>query len=285
MIAVKTTWLFWRLTFKDILSLLCAVAVPIALAIYTSTTHSQQRDEAEKARNFDFKQAAEARQQTLYDTFLNDIYELDKNGYLAENKTPWAFANAYYRAAHRQWDVLRKGDILQFLKEQQLIGRSNCTTECRQTHLQDIIRLNELSFDNVRLSSQTGVLYALKLECVTFDQVSLANAQFSFVNLHGASFDGGRLNNAIFEGSSLKCVSFIGVDLHGVDFGDSNLTGVLFSNVDLSNTKLTQEQLEQAIFHNTTLPKGISNQTRIRTLKRERFCCLFTYRREPITRS
>ena len=270
MIATKTKERFWHFTFKEILGLLCAVAVPIALAIYTSTTHNQQRQEAEKARNFDLKRAIEARQQTLYDKFLNDVYELDKHGYLAENKTPWAFANAYYRAAHRQWDVVRKGDILQFLKEQQLIGRNDCTKECRRNYLPDIIRLNELNFDHVRLISQTGKLYALKLECVAFDQVSLTNAEFSFVNLHGASFDGGRLTNAKFEGSTLECASFIGVDLQGVDFGNSSLKDVLFSNVDLSTAKLTLEQLEQAIFHNTIMPKGISNQTRLRTTAGER---------------
>ncbi|CAF1381521.1 unnamed protein product [Adineta steineri] len=119
---------FWHFTFKDILTILCSAAIPIALAIYTTIGSQQQKREAEKTRQFDLAQAEkirefdlqqsrELRQQTLYDGFLNNIYKLDKDGYLNDTKNPWAFANAYYRAAHRQWDTIRKADVLQFLKE------------------------------------------------------------------------------------------------------------------------------------------------------------------------
>ncbi|CAF4212297.1 unnamed protein product, partial [Adineta steineri] len=142
---------FCHFTLKDILSIIFSVAIPIALAIYTSIGSQQQKQQAEKKQKFDFEQSRELRQQTLYDEFLNNIYKLDKDGYLNDTKNPWAFANAYYRAAHRQWDTIRKGDVIQFLKEKQLIGRNNCTGGCRTTKLDDIIRLNELNFDNVQL--------------------------------------------------------------------------------------------------------------------------------------
>ncbi|CAF1561280.1 unnamed protein product, partial [Adineta ricciae] len=108
---------FCHFTLKDILSIMSSVAIPIALAIYTSIGSEQQKQQAEKKQKFDFEQSRELRQQTLYDEFLNNIYKLDKDGYLNDTKNPWAFANAYYRAAHRQWDTIRKGDVLQFLKE------------------------------------------------------------------------------------------------------------------------------------------------------------------------
>ncbi|CAF1432234.1 unnamed protein product [Adineta steineri] len=256
---------FWHFTFKDILTILCSAAIPIALAIYTAIGSQQQKREAERTRQFDLEQAekirqfdleqsAQLRQQTLYDEFLNNIYKLDKDGYLNESKNPWAFANAYYRAAHRQWDTIRKADVLQFLKEKQLIGRNNCTSGCRTTELDDIIRLNELNFDNVHLESQTGTLHQLNLQCVSFDQVSMSNATFSFASLNGVSFDGGRLDNVKFHGSSLLCASFNGVNLSGTDFGNSDLTGAQFINSDLSNAKLTKDQMKQAYFHNVTMP-------------------------------
>ncbi|CAF4337390.1 unnamed protein product, partial [Adineta steineri] len=178
---------FWQFTLKDILSIISSVAIPIALAIYTAIGSQQQKQQAEKKQKFDFEQSTQLRQQTLYDEFLNDIYNLDKDGYLNDTKNPWAFANAYYRAAHRQWDTVRKGDVLQFFKEKQLIGRNNCTNGCRTTNLDDIIRLNELNFDNVHLTSETGVLNKLNLQCISFDQVSMSNAEFSFVSLNGVS--------------------------------------------------------------------------------------------------
>ncbi|CAF4195391.1 unnamed protein product, partial [Adineta steineri] len=113
--------LFWNFTLKDILNIISSVAIPIALAIYTAIGSQQQKQQAEKKQKFDLEQSRELRQQTLYDEFLNNIYKLDKDGYLNDTKNPWAFANAYYRAAHRQWDTTRKADVIQFFKEKQLI--------------------------------------------------------------------------------------------------------------------------------------------------------------------
>jgi hypothetical protein len=251
---------FWRLTFKDILTVLCAAAVPVALGIYTTITYKQDQEQVEQTQKFNIEQAIGLRQDTIYDKFLNNVYNLDKDGYLNESENPWAFANAYYRAAHRNFDATRKGDVLQFLKEKQLIGRNNCSTKCNSKQLDDIIRLNELHFNNVHLTSQTGTLNQLNLECVVFDQVSMINAAFSFVNLNGVSFDHGRLDNTNFADSSLVCASFNGTDLRGVDFGNSNLKDAQFSNVDLSTTKLTEEQLRQANFYDTILPNGTKVQ-------------------------
>ncbi|CAF0777810.1 unnamed protein product [Adineta steineri] len=247
---------FWNFTLKDILSIISSVAIPIALAIYTAIGSQQQKQQAEKKQKFDFEQSRELRQQTLYDEFLNNIYKLDKDDYLNDSKNPWAFANAYYRAAHRQWDTIRKADVLQFLKEKQLIGRNNCTNGCRTTKLDDIIRLNELNFNNVHLASETGILNKLNLQCISFDQVSMSNAVFSFASLNGVSFDGARLDNAKFDDSSLLCASFNGTNLTDADFGNSDLTGTHFSNSDLSGAKITEDQIKQAYFHNVTMPNG-----------------------------
>ncbi|CAF0798510.1 unnamed protein product [Adineta steineri] len=252
---------FWHFTLKDILTIISSVAIPIALAIYSAIGSQQQKREAEKTRQFDLEQAEKLRQRTLYDEFLNNIYKLDKDDYLSDTKNPWAFANAYYRAAHRQWDTIRKADVLQFLKEKQLIGRNNCSNGCRTTNLNDIIRLNKLNFDNVHLASETGVLNQLDLECVSFDQVSMSNAVFSFASLNGVSFDGGRLDKVKFDDSSLLCASFNGVNLSGVDFGNSDLAGAHFSNTDLSGAKITEDQIKQAYFHNVTMPNGVKRET------------------------
>ncbi|CAF4199628.1 unnamed protein product, partial [Adineta steineri] len=262
---------FWHFTFKDILTILCSAAIPIALAIYTTIGSQQQKREAEKTRQFDLEQAEKIRQfdleqveklrqRTLYDDFINNIFKLDNYGYLKERKNPWAFANAYYRAAHRQWDTIRKADVIQFLKEKQLIGRNNCSNGCRTTELDDIIRLNELNFDNVHLTSETGVLNKLNLQCVSFDQVSMSNATFTFASLNGVSFDGGRLDKVKFDGSSLLCASFNGVNLSGADFGNSNLAGAHFSNSDMSGVKISEDQINQASFHNVIMPNRDKNE-------------------------
>ena len=152
---------FWHITLKDLFLIACSAAIPLALGIYSFTMAKQEQQLEENIRQLDYNKANEARQQVLYDRFVDNIYKLDKNGYLAESQTPWAFANAFYRAAHRQWDATRKGDVLQFLKEQKLIGRSFCSSNCRRKDVPDIIRLNELNLERVRLHSQTGTLRVL----------------------------------------------------------------------------------------------------------------------------
>ncbi|CAF4698321.1 unnamed protein product, partial [Didymodactylos carnosus] len=110
---------------------------------------------AEERRQFDLKQATELQQQQIYNDFIDNIYTLHRDDELNETSEPWAFANARYRAAHRQWDAVRKAHALQFLKEKGLIGRDQCTTGWEVKQLVDIIRLNELDLDNVQLISQT----------------------------------------------------------------------------------------------------------------------------------
>lgn len=272
----KQNVLFWKITLKDCLSLLIGATIPVVIGIYTAVSNDQAQQSARLAvdeqnriaserREFDFKQATELYQQNLYKNFLDDIYTLHKDGELNESANPWAFANARYRAGHRIWDAVRKGQVLQFLKEKQLIGRQKCTTACEIENVEDIIRLNRLNFDNVNLSSETGNLYQLDLSCIKFDEVSMTNAIFSSVNLNGITFERSRLNGAQFSQVLLACAMFNGTDLHRTDFGDSNLDGASFINVNLSTAKLTSNQKERANFDHVIMPNETKYTSKIVT--------------------
>ncbi|CAF0983507.1 unnamed protein product [Didymodactylos carnosus] len=257
---------YFKLTFNELLSVLCAAAVPIAIGVYAVITTHQQTKLTKERRQFDLGQAAEQRQQEVYDQFINDMYTFDKDGQLNDSAKPWAFANARHWAAHQQWDVEWKVQALLFLKKKDLIGRQCCRTGDQIERFDDIIRLNELNFDNMHLKSQTGELNPLNMKCVRFDQVSMTGALFSFVNLAGASFDGSRLNGMKFEKSSFVGACFNGTELHNTDFSNSNLQGAQFDNVDLSTAKLTQDQLQQGIFQNTIMPNGTASRPTTSTI-------------------
>ena len=107
---------YFHLTFKDILNILIATSVPIAIGIYTAVTTGQQINAAQLAADKQQFIADESQQQHLYNSFIDDIYVLHRDGELNDTLSPWAFANARYRAIHRQLDMLRKSHILQFLK-------------------------------------------------------------------------------------------------------------------------------------------------------------------------
>ncbi|CAF4210585.1 unnamed protein product, partial [Adineta steineri] len=117
---------FWKLTLGELLTALCAAAVPIAVAIYTNNLSEQQRI-ANERREFDSKQANNLRQQQVYDQFLSDIYQLDKDGQLNGAAKPWALANARYWTANQQLSSQLKSDALIFLKRKGLIGL-DCST-------------------------------------------------------------------------------------------------------------------------------------------------------------
>ena len=253
---------FFELNCNDILTILCAAAVPIALGIYTAITYQQEQEQQQKMQQLSLNQSAELRRDKIYDNFLKNVYNLDKNRYLEENKDPWAFANAYYRAAHRQLDPTRKGDVLQFLKERQLIGRNNCTETCGYKPIPDIIRLNELSFDDMELSSQTGTLTRLNLKCVSFDQVSMNNVKFIFANLDGGSFSKSRLVNIDFGNSSLRCVNFNGTEFENVNFGESDLTGVYIDKNIIPKLNLTEKQKDQLAQSSRAISKLITTTTK-----------------------
>lgn len=249
----------WKLTLKECLTLLIGSTIPVVIAIYTAVTNEQMQKSAKFAADeqqrlaseqqaFDLQQAAELYQQQLYKNFLDDMYTLHKDGKLNVSANPWVFANARYRAVHREWDTFRKELVLQFFKEQRLIGRQECTTECEIKNIEDIIRLNGLSFDHINLSSQTGSLKKLDLSCISFDEISMVNATISYTNLNGITFINSRLNGTKFQDVSFQCAAFYNTQLDGTDFGNSNLEGARFIDVNLSTTKLTPKQKQQAIF-------------------------------------
>lgn len=224
---------FCKITVKELLALFIGTALPVAIGIYTAVTNEQMQKAADLAadkqqriaderRAFDLKQATEVYQQQLYKNFLDAMYALHKDGELNDSANPWVFANARYRASHREFDTIRKAQALQFLKERELIGR-HCITGCEQRNVTDIIRLNSLNFDDLILNSQVGNLNRLDLSCVHFDQVSMTNAVLSYINLNGVVFTNSHLNGTTFVHSSLNCTKFIKTELRGTKFSNSEL--------------------------------------------------------------
>ncbi|CAF1593630.1 unnamed protein product [Rotaria sp. Silwood1] len=277
---------YFSLTFYEFVTIIITITTPVAIGIYTAlTTHHQAKADAHQLegqnriaterREFDLKLAAEMRQQQVYDQFIDDVYTLHKDDELNESAHPWAFANARYRVAHLQWDATRKSLALQFMKEKQLIGRNKCPTGCEKKDLEDIIRLNELNFDYINLTSQTDTLSKMNLKCIGFDQVCLSNATFTNINLNGASFDGSRLNGVKFTGSSLVCATFNETELNDVDFGDSDLEQVQFINVNLTTAKLNEKQRQQISAKSTVTPHETVGTTTMKTKSTKggnRFC-------------
>ena len=269
----------WMKTITEAVKLLMEIALPIAIGVYTVVTSDQMGKSAEVAateqhrialarQDYDLERSAKAYQQQLFKDFLDTMYLFHKDGEFRDGASPWAFANARYRAVHSEFDADRKGQALLFFKEKQLIGRRACKTGCETEDVKDIIRLDGLSFDRVNLNSETGTLSSLNLGCIQFDRISMVNASFANVDLNGAHFSNARLSGAKFEGISAKCARFENTAMDGVDFGESDLSGAVFINTNLSTTKFTATQLGQAKFVNVIMANGsmVTSATTVETV-------------------
>ena len=232
-----------------------------------SRAADEQQRIATERRTFDIERANSLSQQQLYKDFLDAMYVFHKDGELNDSANPWAFANACYRAVHRDFDNARKVQALVFLKEKELIGRRTCNTGCEVKDVEDIIRLKGMNFNNVNLNSDNGGLNPLDLGCILFDGVSMINTTFTEVNLNGVIFNNSRLNGARFSNTSFNCARFENTDMKGADLSQSNISGAVVVNTDLSATKFTADQIEQACLVNVKMPNGtiISSPTRTTT--------------------
>ena len=254
---------FWSgMTLYEVLTLLCAAAVPIALGIYTGVSSFQESKEANQKREFDLQLAAQLRQQSVYDQFIDDFYKFHRYGDLDDSAEPWAFANGRYWTAHEQLNIHLKLQALIFFKNRQLIGRYCRTRDAQLVKLRDVIELKGLNFDGVHFESPTNGHILLNMKCVHFDQITLVGASFESTDLDGASFDGSDLSGVTFDDhTSLVGASFNGTLLARVNFGIADLRDAIFLSVDLSYTMLTPLQLQVAQFHNCTLPNGTNSGT------------------------
>lgn len=237
---------FFQLNFKDVMGMILSTILPIAIGIHTVIVTRQQAE---------FNH--ELRQQNVYDQFLENMYKLHTTDELNTSAGPWAFANAFYRSAHRQWDLLRKQQSLLFLKEKELIGRRGPNGEC----LSDIIRLRRLNFDGIRLESSGKNLFKIDLTCVQFDEVSFDNAILTGVDLEKASFNNSRFNGVVFENTSLVEVFFNHTQLSNTDLTTTDISGSVFIGIDLSETKITKDQIDRAEFQDVKMPDTIDSDS------------------------
>jgi hypothetical protein len=124
----------------------------------------------------------------------------------------WSVARARTRAMLRRLDGERKGDLLEFLAEADLIGRD-----------------------------RIGIDLA---------EADLAEADLSDANLSGADLRGAELSGADLRGADLRGADLTGATLHGADLTGADLTGATLDQVVLREAKVTAEQMGRA--HSTS---------------------------------
>ena len=141
-------------------------------------------------------------------------------------------------AAVRQLDGERKGILLEFLFESNLVISSS---------IDPIILLEDADLRDANLSGADlfGTdLGSADLIGANLSSAKLIGAQVSGANLSNADLSGADLRDAdlivaVLRDADLRCVNLSGANLSHADLSGANLIGAQMSGVDLSNANLT----------------------------------------------
>jgi hypothetical protein len=210
---MRRDWLGFRdKTLWNVLELLI-VPLVIALAgwwLSEVSTRNQQQIEAQRAKAQQQIEDDRVRQSVLQ-SYIQDMTELllDKGLAKSEPDDPVRdIARSSTLAAVRQLDGERKGILLEFLFESNLVISSS---------IDPIILLEDADLRDANLSS----------------------ADLSGADLSGADLFGTDLGSADLIGADLSGAKLIGAQMSGAFLGGANLIGAQMSGVDLSNANLT----------------------------------------------
>jgi uncharacterized protein YjbI with pentapeptide repeats len=210
----KTLW--------DFLGLLI-VPVVIVLAgwwLSEASARSQQQIETDRA------------QQTILQSYIQDMTELLLDKELAKSQLDNPvrdIARSSTLAAVRQLDGERKGILLQFLSESNLITSGH---EVR-SHIDPIISLSGADLSG-------AFLIDADLSGAFLIDADLSGADLSGADLIGADLSGADLINANLIGASLYGAFLIDADLSGANLGSVSLGGGVFrSGANLGHADLT----------------------------------------------
>jgi uncharacterized protein YjbI with pentapeptide repeats len=274
----KTGWDWLQM----LIQLLAALAIPIAIAVGTQWFSYQQSQisEANSAQQhlFDQQAALDQQREATLKTYLDDMANLLLSNKLRESQPRDEVRNvarARTLTALRRLDPNRKGALLRFLYESDLITWHNLTSaplpnadafplvsldkaDLSEADLSGVFMANA-DLHNTDLSNadlSNSVLPYANLSQSTMHKVNLSGAvlhgdDLTKVDLNGANLSGALLNcdllsvppkGVLDRSKLLMCPNLDGADLSG-----ANLNGTHLQGVDLTKVNLTQANLSGAL--------------------------------------
>ena len=204
--------------------------------------------------------AKDRQQEAALQVYIDRMSELLLKGELQSDKNKEARNVARIRSLSvlRGLDERRKGFVLRFLKEADLINRENTLVDLSGADL----ALAELRGANLVNSNLQGVnlqnadlygaglhnadLQFANLQKTNFNRANLLDANLSEANLFKANLTYAVLAQAVLEQSYLR----------GVDLSDAELFGARFYYADLSGANLSRASLIDAILESADLTKA-----------------------------
>jgi len=250
----KSSKLTWIEICIEVLKFIAPLTISIAV-FWLSVQQNKTSDDNQK-------------QQVMSDYFeqMTDLI-LDSKKYGEfkgkENSLARSIARAKTLSTLRQLDGVRKGQVLKFLYEADLVG--SCTVDltklqlgdCKERHL-DLkeAKLDEATFEQLNLQkiSLAGInLEGASLAYAQLPEIGLAGANMTGVKLYGANLTKAHLAGVHMSGAILEKAQFIDVKLQDADLRGAKLTDANLRGANLQNANLSKAVLRNAILDNADL--------------------------------
>jgi uncharacterized protein YjbI with pentapeptide repeats len=262
-------WGFRGMTVRDWLQLL---VVPLVLVCIGFVFQIQQSEVEERRLEADQHIEEQRAQDEALQTYLEQIGQmlLDKDRPLRQSKEGdevQLLARARTVTILRRLDSARNRDILQFLREAQLVPSNRYGVQ------EHIVRLDESNLSEANLkganldsfSLQRTDLSGADLRDAYLAWSFLRDAKLNGANLRGAdlrgdpdqSGDDADLSDANLSDANLREADLSYDNLSSANLQGANLTDAVLRGANLSNAKVTSEQLAEAkSLEGATMPNG-----------------------------
>jgi uncharacterized protein YjbI with pentapeptide repeats len=244
-------------TFWDWLSLLI---VPIVLALggYLFT-----RSEARRAQDLANQRAQDEALQAYLDGMAQLLTDKDRPLHRAPlGDSLRTVARARTLTVLGRLDSARKGSVVRFLYEADLITKGRRILDLQQADLSEVIlsgaylRKSDLSYANLREANLSGAdLRKANLDCANLSDTNLSYANLSSTLLNQAKMRNTNVRNAILGEANLS-----GADLREFDLREAYLSYANLRQADLRGADLKEADLSNATLSGADLrSSGLSN--------------------------
>jgi len=192
------------------------LVIPVVLAVGAylfSRSENNRRNKIEEQRIVAERELnTERHREAVLQSYFDKMSELLLKNKLRSTNSNEArqIARALIVTTLEQLDGRRKGILLRFLKDAELIQAQN-----------PVVNLERANFTHL-------YLYDVSLE-----RVNLVKADFRFSELSHVNLAGSKLDRILFSGSTLKEIDFSGASLRSVDFSRAELTGITMDKADI----------------------------------------------------
>jgi uncharacterized protein YjbI with pentapeptide repeats len=252
----QSRWGFRGMTVRDWLQLLI---VPLALVVigflFTMQQDARQQQIEDQRAEAERELAVQRAQDEALQAYLDQMSSLLLEKDLRESKEDSEvrmLARARTLTVLKRLDSERNSDILQFLREAQLISRTD-----------PVISLNRSNLSGAKLSgvdlSEADLRRDQEASRANFNNADLSGANLSDAYLAEAYLIGANLSDADLLNTNLRGASLGLADLHNATLSKANLLKADLSGANLSEVKgPTSAQLEGQArsLERATMPNG-----------------------------